>query len=83
MAARTTFVPSKIFNENLVAVHNSKETLTLNSPAYMGMCVLDLSKALMYDVDYNYIKQKYNDRTKLLFTDTDSLTYEIATDDGY
>ena len=43
------YVSSKIFNENLVAVHKIKETLTLNRPAYVGMCILDLSKTLMYD----------------------------------
>ena len=76
-------VSSKIFNENLMAVHKIKETLTLNRPAYVGMCILDLSKTLMYDFHYNYIKKKYNDRAKLLFTDTDSLTYEIETVDAY
>ena len=74
---------SKIFNENLVAVHKIKETLTLNRPVYVGMCILDLSKTLMYDFHYNYIKQKYDNKAKLLFTDTDSLTYEIQTDDVY
>ena len=74
---------SKIFNENLVAVHKIKETLTLNRPAYVGMCILDLSKTLMYDFHYNYIKSKYGDKAKLLFTDTDSLTYEIETKDVY
>ena len=83
MAAKPTYVSSKIFNEHLVAVHKNKETLTLNRPAYIGMCILDLSKTLMYDFHYNYIKQKYGGKAKLLFTDTDSLTYEIETSDVY
>ena len=83
MAAKPTYVSSKIFNENLVAVHKIKETLTSNRPAYVGMCILDLSKTLMYDFHYNYIKHKYGSKAKLLFTDTDSLTYEIETNDVY
>ena len=83
LASKPTYVSSKIFNENLVAVHKIKETLTLNRPAYVGTCILDLSKTLMYDFHYNYIKDKYGDKAKLLFTDTDSLTYEIEADDVY
>ena len=79
MASKPAYVSSKIFNNNLVAVHKIKETLTLNRPTYLGMCILDLSKTLMYDFHYNYIKNKYGDKAKLLFTDTDSLTYEIQT----
>ena len=81
--SRPTYVSCKIFNEDLVAVHKIKETLTLNRPAYVGMCILDLSKTLMYDFHYNYIRDKYSDKAKLLFTDTDSLMYEIQTDDVY
>ena len=83
LASKPTYVSSKIFNENLVAVHKIKETLTLNRPAYVGMCILDLSKTLMYDFHYNYIKDKYKNKAKLLFTDTDSLTYEIKAKDVY
>ena len=83
MAAKPTYVSSKIFNKNLVAVHKIKETLTLNRPAYVGMCILDLSKVLLYDFHYNYIKDKYGNKAKLLFTDTDSLTYEIEAKDVY
>ena len=83
LTSKPTYVSSKIFNENLVAVHKIKETLTLNRPAYVGMCILDLRKTLMYDFHYNYIKKKYKDKAKLLFTDTDSLTYEIQANDVY
>ena len=81
--SKPSFISSKIFNENLVAIHKIKPTLTLNRPAYVGMCILDLSKTLMYDFHYNYIKSQYGDKARLLFTDTDSLTYEIEADDVY
>ena len=83
LTSKPTFVTSKIFNDKLVAVHKIKETLTLNRLAYVGMCILDLGKTLIYDFHYNYIEEKYNDRAKLLFTDTDLLTYEIETEDAY
>ena len=83
MAAKPTYVNSKIINENLVAVHKIKEVITLNKPAYVGMCILDLSKTLMYNFHYNIIKQKYGNKAKLLFTDTDSLTYKIEAEDVY
>ena len=80
LTSKPTYISSKIFNENLVAVHKIKEALTLNRPAYVGMCILDLSKTIMYDFHHNYIKNKY---AKLPFTDTDSLTYEIKAEDVY
>ena len=83
LTSKPSYVSIKIFNENLVAVHKIKETLLMNRPSYVGACILDLSKAHIYDFHYNYIKQKYGDKAKLLFTDTDSLTYEIETADAY
>ena len=83
LSSKPSYVSAKIFNENLVAVHKIKETLLMNRPSYVGACILDLSKAHIYDFHYNYIKQKYGDEAKLLFTDTDSLTYEIETLDAY
>ena len=75
--------PPKIYSENLVSVHMRKTSLLMNKPIYLGMCILDLSKIIMYDFHYNYIKSKYADKAKLLFTDTDSLMYEIETEDFY
>ena len=83
LSSKPSYVSSKIFNENLVAIHKIKETLLMNRPAFVGACILDLSKTFMYDFHYNYIKYKYGDKAKLLFTDTDSLTYEIETPDAY
>ena len=83
LTSKPSYISNKIFNENLVAVHKIKERLTLNKPAYLGMCILDISKTLMYNYHYNYIKAKYGDKAKLLFTDTDSLMYEIETKDVY
>ena len=83
LTSKPTYISSKIFNENLMAVHNVKETLTLSNPAYVSMCILDLSKMLMYDFHYNYIKKKYGNRAKLLLTHTDSLTYRIEAEDVY
>ena len=83
LVAKPNFKSHKIFNENLVSVHLKKTSLLMNKPVYLGMCILDLSKTIMYDFHYNYIKPKYGVKAKLLFTDTDSLMYEIETEDFY
>ena len=83
LAAKPNYNSRKIFNENLVSVHMKKTSLTMNKPVYLGMSILDLSKTVMYDFHYNYIKPKYGNKVKLLFTDTDSFLYEIETEDFY
>jgi hypothetical protein len=83
LVASPCFQSHRIMNENLIVVKRLKEVLTLNKPCYVGMSILDLSKTLMYDFHYNTIKKEYGDKAKLLFTDTDSLMYELKTDDVY
>ena len=72
-----------MFDNDLVAIRKNKVTLTLNKPAYIGMCILELSKVLMYEFHYDYIKNKCGKKSRLLFTDTDSLMHEIKTEDVY
>ena len=83
LAAKPNFKHCNIFNENLIAIHMKKTILTFDEPVFLGMHILELSKTLMFGFHYNYIKKKYGDKAKLLFTDTDSLMYEIQTEDLY
>ena len=83
LIAKPNFKHRTIFTENLISVYMSKTKLVFNKPVYVGMCILDVSKTLMYNFHYNYIKPKYNDKALLLMTDTDSLCYEIETEDFY
>ena len=83
LSAKPNFKHCNIFSEDLVAIHMKKTKLDFDKPVYLGMCILDLSKTLMYDFHYNYIKQIFEDKAKLLLTDTDSLMYEIQTEDFY
>ena len=79
--SKPTFMSQKIFSRNFVAIHEINTVLTLNKPVYVGFSILDLSKLLMYEFHYKYIKFKFE--AKLLFTDTDSLVHEIKTEDVY
>ena len=83
LSAKPNFEKATIFDEGLVAIHMKRTKLTFNKPVYCGMAILDLSKSLMYDFHYGYILPKYGKNQKLLFTDTDSLCYEIETEDFY
>ena len=78
-ASKSSFVSQKPFNKNLAAIHEIKPVLRLDKLICVGFSVLDLSKLFMYDYHYHYIKKKIDD--KLLFTDTDSLVYEIKTEE--
>ena len=79
--SKLSFVSQKIFSKNSVAIREIKPVLTLNKPIDVGFSILDLSKLLMYEFRYIYIESKFD--AKLLFTDTDSLVYEIKTEDIY
>ena len=73
--SKPAFIYQELLNKNFAAIHEIKPILVLNKPIYVGFTVLELSKYLMYELHYNFIKKKYD--ADLLFTDTNSLTYEI------
>ena len=83
LTASPSFDYFRIFSEDLAAVNLKKTKLYLNRPIYVGFSILDLSEVLMYQFHYEHMKPKYGCNAKLLFTYTDSLCYEVKTDDIY
>ena len=79
--SRPTHITHKIFDKDFAAIHGTKPVLILNKPIYVGFTVLDLSTWKMCDFHYNFIKKNLD--SELLFTDTDSLTYEIKSENVY
>ena len=74
---------TKQFSENLIAVEMKKSKVKMNKPVYLGMSILDISKTLMYEFWYDYLKPKYNDKEKLCYMDTDSFVLTIFTEDFF
>ena len=60
-----------------------KTEVKMNKPVYLGQAILDISKTLMYEFWYDYIKLKYGDKARLCYTDTDSLVIYVETKDFY
>lgn len=78
-----TFKAFKTYDEELTAVESLKTSIFMNRPVNDGFKILDLSKLLIYKFHCDFLKKKYKKQVKLLFTDTDSLTYHIQTKDIY
>ena len=77
------FAGWRLLGENLFRIHMRKDHILFNRPIYIVMCVLDLSKLLLYDYYYNYLKPKYGENCQLLYTDTDSLLLHVHCEDFY
>ena len=83
LASETNYHTAKYFSENLMAIEMKKTKVKMNKPIYLGMSILDISKTLMYEFWYDYIKPKYQDKAKLCYMDTDSFVIHIKTEDLY
>ena len=79
--SKPNFISQKIIDKNFIAVHQIKSVLTLNKPIYVGFSILELSKLLMCKFHYDYVCNKHD--AQLLFIDTDSLVYEIKSENVY
>ena len=81
--AKPEFETFKIINEYLTMIKSGITKIFWDKPTSIGFCVLELSKLLMYRHHYEYMVPRYGKNAKLLFTDTDSLCYEITTKNVY
>ena len=72
-----------LISEDLSITEMQKTKVKMNKPIYLGLSILEISKILMYEFWYDYMKQKYNNDVKLCYMDTDSFVMHIKTNDFY
>ena len=82
-ASESNYHTTKCILKNLLIMEMKKTEVKMNKPIYLGQEILDISKTLMYDFWYGYIKPKYGDKAKLCYMDTDSFIIHIKTEDFY
>jgi len=81
--SRPTFRRVEIITDHLTLVCGARQRITLNKPISIGFSILEISKLIMYTFYYDYLKPKYDDKCKLLFTDTNSFYCHMQMDDLY
>ena len=81
LVSEPNYHTTKHFSENLLAIEMKKTKVKMNKPVYLGMSILDISKTLMSEFWYDYIKPKYGDRAEIFYMDTDSFIIHIKTAD--
>ena len=83
LVSEPNYDTTKQFSEKLLAIEMKKAKVKMNKPVYLGVSILDISKTLMYEFWYDYIKPKYNSKAKLCYMDTDSVVINIFTEDFF
>ena len=83
LVSEPNYHTTKWFLENLLAIEMKKTKVKMNKPVYLGWSILEISKTLMYEFWYDYMKPKYGDNVKLCYMDTDSFILHIKTEYFY
>ena len=82
-ASEPNYHTINLLSEDLSIIEMKKTKVKMNKPIYLGLSILEISKTLMYEYWYDYMKPKYNDNVKLCYMDTDSFIMNIKTNDFY
>ena len=80
LVSEPNYHTTKHFAEEFLAIEMRRSKVKKNKPVYLGQSILDISKTLMYEFWYDYIKPKYGDKAKLCYMDTDSFFINIETE---
>ena len=72
-----------LISEDLSIIEMKKTKVKMNKPIYLGLSILEISKILMYEFWYDYMKPKYDNNVKLCYMDTDSFIMNIKTNQSY
>ena len=83
LVSEPNYHTTKWFSENLLAIEMKETKVKMNKPVYLGLSILEISKTLMYEFSYDYMKPKYGDNVKLCYMDCDSFIMHIKTEDFY
>ena len=83
LASEPNYYLIKYISNYLLIMEMKKTEVRMNKPIYLGQAILDLSKTLIYEFWYDYIKPMYGDKARLCYTDTDSFIIHIKTEDFY
>ena len=83
LASEPNYYSTKYISKDFLIMEMKKTEVKTNKPIYLGQAILDLSKTLMYEFWYDYIKPKYGDKGRLCYMDIDSFAINIKTEDFY
>ena len=83
LVSESNYHTTKFFTENILVTEMKKTEILMNKPVYLWISILELSKILIYDFCYGYVKPKYDEKTKLSYTNTYNFIVYIKTDDIY